>query len=122
MRTRSGVTRREWTIIVPGTLGIALGALLGTLGWFGVSFGLGSDCTDFNEAPNACNGFYRWIGVGFVGQWVLVLVSVFLLVTGRSQPQSRRLMSVAAWVTPAFAVAWYAFYYHGAYHSFKVHA
>lgn len=112
----------RWTFIVPGRLAAALGAVLGTLGWFGVSFGQGTVCTDFNEAPHACDALYNWLKVGFIGQWVLVIVSLVVLVVGRRQPQSRTAASIAAWITVALTVGWYSFYYLGAYHSFKVHA
>ena len=95
--------------------------MLATLGWFGVSFGQGTVCTDFNEAPHACDGLYRWLEVGFIGQSVLILVSVLLLAFGLSRSQSRMPASIAAWVTVALAIGWFGFYYYGGYHSFKVH-
>jgi hypothetical protein len=112
---------RRWTIIVPGAIAAGLGVLLGTLGFFGVSFGQGTVCTDFNEAPHACDALYHWLEVGFIGQWVLVLVSAFVLTYGLRRPQSRTAASVAAWVMVALTIGWYAVYVHGAYHSFKVH-
>jgi hypothetical protein len=112
---------RRWAVIVPGTIGAALGFVLATLGWFGVSFGQGTVCTDFNEAPHACDALYQWLEVGFIGQWVLALVSAFVLAVGLRRPQSRTPASIAAWVTVALAIGWYSFCYHGAYNSFKVH-
>ena len=112
---------RRWTVIVPGATGAALGAVLGTLGFFGVAFGQATVCTDFNEAPHACDGLYRWLEVGIIGQWVLILVSAFLLAFGLRRPQSRTPASIAAWVTVALTIGWYGFYYYGGYHSFKVH-
>jgi hypothetical protein len=113
---------RRWTITVPGAIGAALGFVLGTLGWFAVGFGQATVCTDFNEAPHACDALYHWLDVGFIGQWVLLLVSGFLLAFGVwGRPRSRTPASIAAWVTVALAVGWYGFYYHFAYLSFKVH-
>lgn len=112
---------RRWTVIVPGTIGAALGAVLGTLGWFGVAFGQGTVCTDFNDALHACDGLYRWLEVGFIGQWVLILVSAFVLAVGLRRPPIRMPASIAAWVTVALAIGWFGFCYHGAYNSFKVH-
>lgn len=112
----------RWTIILPGSAGCAVGALLGTLGWFSVSFGQATICTDFNEGPHACDGLNAWLEAGFFGQWVLVLASAILLAVGLRRPQSRRPVSIAAWITSALAIAWFGFCYYGAYHSFKVHA
>jgi hypothetical protein len=96
--------------------------VLGTLGWFGVGFGQGTVCTDFNQAPHACDALYNWLKVGLIGQWVLVLISGLVLAVGRRRPQSRKAASIAAWVVVGLTVGWFSFCYLGAYHSFKVHA
>jgi len=114
-------TRRK-PVIVPAVLAAALGAVLGTLGWFGVGFGQGTVCTDFNEAPHACDALYNWLKVGLIGQWVLVLISGLVLAVGRRRLQSRKAARIAAWVMVALTVGWFSFCYLGAYHSFKVHA
>jgi hypothetical protein len=99
-----------------------LGFVLGTLGWFGVSFGQATVCTDFNEAPHACDALNHWLDLGFIGQWFLLLVSGVLLAYGfRGRPRSRTPASRAAWVAVALAIGWFSFYYHGAYNSFKIH-
>jgi len=113
---------RRSTIVLPGAIAAGLGAVLGTLGWFGVAFGQATVCTDFNEAPHACDALYKWLEAGIIGQWVLVLVSALVLAVGLRRPQSRRPASIAAWIMVALTIGWYAFYYLGAYHSFKVHA
>lgn len=113
--------RRRWTIIAPGTTGVALGVALGSLGWFGVAFGQGTVCTDFNEAPHACHALYRWLEIGFIGQWVLVLASAVLLALGLKRPQKRTRASIAAWATIVMAIGWFSICYHGTYDSFKVH-
>jgi hypothetical protein len=95
--------------------------VLGTLGFFAVGFGQATVCTDFNEALHACDGLYRWLAVGFIGQWVLAFVSAFVLAVGLRRPQRRTPASIAAWVMVALAIGWYSFYFHGAYHAFKVH-
>jgi len=95
--------------------------VLGTFGFFGIAFGQGTVCTDFNEAPHACDALYSWLKVGLIGQWVLVLLSVFLLAFGLRRPNSRTPASIAAWITIALTTGWYCFYFHGAYHSFRVH-
>jgi len=107
--------------MVPGVIGAAFGALLGTLGWFAVSFPQDTVCTDFNEAQHACDALSVWLGVGFIGQWALALVSAFLLARGLRRPQNRPLVSVFAWLTVVIAIAWYSFYYYGASHSFNHH-
>jgi hypothetical protein len=113
--------QRRWTVIVPGVIAATVGAVLGTLGWFGVAFGQGTVCTDFNEAPHACDGLYNWLEAGLVGQWVLILVSALVLAVGLMRPQSRTPASIAAWVTVALAVGWFSFCYHFAHVSFKIH-
>lgn len=112
---------RRWTVIVPGAIGAVLGVGLGTLGFFAVGFGDATACTDFNEALHACDGLYRWLAVGFIGQWVLVALSASVLVVGLRRPQRRAPASVIAWVGIGLAVGWYSFYFHGAYHAFNVH-
>ena len=99
-----------------------IGVVLGTLGFFLASFGQATECTDFNEALHACDGLYRWLAVGFVGQWVLAVVSALALVVGLRRPQRRRSASLTAWVTVGLAIGWYSFYFLGAYHAFKVHS
>jgi hypothetical protein len=98
------------------------GGALGTLGFFFAAFGNGTYCTDFNEAPGACDALNRWLAAGFIGQWVLVVVAAALLTIGLRWPRSRPKVAVSGWVTVAATIGWYAFYFYGAWHSYKVHS
>jgi hypothetical protein len=49
--------------------------LLGTLGWFGVAFGIGSTCTDDFSCGSGscvpCVKAHTWVTAGGIGQWTL---------------------------------------------------
>ena len=68
-------------------LAILASAVLGTLGWFAVGFGVLTDCTneysctDTGCAP--CDTASRWITTGGLTQLALVVVGVLVLVRGR---------------------------------------
>jgi hypothetical protein len=80
-----------------------------------------ANCPTETRANLGCDALYRWLAVGFIGQWVLAFVSAFVLAFGLRRPQRRTPASIAAWVMVALAIGWYSFYFHGAYHAFKVH-
>jgi hypothetical protein len=113
---------QRWTVIVPVIIGTVLGGFLGSLGDFGMAFGMGTVCTDFDEtphAPYACDALYGWLAGGFIGQWALVATGAVLLVVGLKVPRLRLQMAVAAWATVGLSIAWYGLSYYGAYHSYK---
>jgi hypothetical protein len=108
-------------VVVPGVIAVTLGAALGTIGAFGAGFGMGTDCTDFSQAPHACDGLTRWLDAGLIGQWALVLVAAILLTIGYRRPLTRRPLAAATWVAVILTIAWYGFYYYGGYHSYRHH-
>jgi hypothetical protein len=91
------------------------------VGFFYAAFGMGTYCTDFNPAPGACDALNRWLAAGFIGQWVLVIITVAILAIGLWWPRSRRRMAVGSWVSLAAKIGWYAFYFYGGYSSYRVH-
>jgi len=109
----------RWTVIVPGSLALSWAAFWGSIGNFGMAFGMGTVCTDFDEAPHACDALYGWLTAGFIGQWALVAIGTAVLVVGLKAPRFRPKMAVAAWATLALSIGWYGLYYYGAYHSYK---
>lgn len=68
-------------------LAVLVSAVLGTLGWFAVGFGVLTDCTneysctDTGCAP--CDTASRWITAGGLTQLALVVAGVLVLVRGR---------------------------------------
>jgi hypothetical protein len=106
------------TVIVPGAVAGTIGFALGTVGSFSAAFGMGTVCTDFNP-PHACAVLNRWLITGFIGQWVLVIVTAVLLVIGLKRPQSRQRIAIAGWVIVAFTIAWYVVYVYGGWHTYK---
>lgn len=72
------------TGVVLLVLGILTSAVLGTLGWFAVGFGVMTDCTneysctDTGCAP--CDTASRWITAGGLTQLALVVAGVLVLV------------------------------------------
>lgn len=105
-------------ILIPGILGVGLGALLGTLGFFTASFGMGTICTDFNSS---CDALMHWLETGLIGQWMLVLATAVMLTVGLVRPRTRQPLAIAAWIALAVTIAWYCFYFYSGYHSFKNH-
>ena len=110
---------RRWTVILPGAIAGTAAIALGTLGMLGASFGLTSECTDFNEAAHACTALYLWLGAGFIGEWALVLATGGLLAIGLKRPTARRQVAISTWITCALAVAWYATDLYSGFHSYR---
>jgi hypothetical protein len=99
-----------WTVAVSAAVAGLLAVLLGTIGWFGVGFGVGSNCTDkFSCGSGSCAPCavaHGWIIAGGVGQWVLVAVVVALLVLGLRRPRWRRAAALASVALLPLSVAW----------------
>jgi hypothetical protein len=104
----------RWIVALAGTTTLVVAFLLGTLGWFGAAFGIGSNCTDqFSCASDSCapcGAAHAWITAGGVGQWVMFVAAVTILVLGlRRSDQYRRPLTIAACTLVPLAVAWFAF-------------
>ncbi len=101
-----------WTIRLPTTLAVVVAVLLGTVGWFGVAFAIGSDCTDKFSCGSgscaACATAHAWVTAGGIGQWVLAAAAIALLMLGLRQPHWRRVAGPAAWAIAPLACAFLA--------------
>lgn len=86
--------------------------VLGTVGWFGAAFGIGSDCTDeFSCGSGSCAPCARahaWVTTGGIGQWVLAAAAVTILVFVIRHPGRRRAATIAACALIPVAVMWFA--------------
>lgn len=100
--------------VVTGWVGLALG----TIGYWFVGFGIATSCTDAHESVHGCDAMYRWMHVGRIGQWVLLLPVIAVLVVGLAWPASRKVIAVSTWALAALALAWFAFYMYGADNTF----
>jgi len=103
-----------WTVMLPGTVAVAETVALGTVGGWGVGFGVGSTCKDDFSCGSTscarCASFNAWWIAGGIGQWVLVVVALVLLVLGWRRPGSRRVTAIAAWSLIPLAIAWIVFW------------
>jgi hypothetical protein len=102
---------RSW-IVALVTLALAVTFVLGTVGWFGAAFGIGSNCTDeFSCGSGSCAPCARAHGAvttGGIGQWVLAAAAVTILVLGLRHPGWRRAATIAACTLIPVAVMWFA--------------
>ena len=106
-----GAKWRSW-IVALVTLALSVTFVLGTVGWFGAAFGIGSDCTDeFSCGSGSCAPCARahaWVTTGGIGQWVLAAAAVTILVFGIRHPGWRRAAMIAACALIPVAVMWFA--------------
>jgi hypothetical protein len=76
-----------------GLVSVAIGTslLLGTFGWFGVGFGMMTDCTNKYGCTETgcppCATTEHWINAGGIAQWVLAGSGVVVLVRRRRADQ-----------------------------------
>jgi hypothetical protein len=100
-----------WTVVIP-TVGAGLAAaLLGSLGWFVNSFGIGSDCTDKFSCGGPCapcDAQHQWITAGGTGQWLLVVAAGALLSLGLRHASWRRALAAGSSALLPASIAWYA--------------
>jgi hypothetical protein len=107
-------SRRLRTVVLPATIGAALGLVLSTVGFIGVAFGNGTMCTTYYETGHHCDALNGWLEAGLIGQGAILAASVAVLLVGPALPARRRAMAISAWGTVALAVAWYVAYATGA--------
>ena len=114
MNAASGLEPAKWRswIVALVTLALAVTFVLGTVGWFGAAFGIGSNCTDeFSCGSGTCAPCARahvWVTTGGIGQWVLAAAAVTILVLGMRHPGWRRAATIAACALIPVAVMWFA--------------
>ena len=97
----------SWILVVAAALGGLVAVLLGTVGWLGLGFGIGTSCVDGGHEAVQCAAAHHWIIAGGLGQWALVVAACVLVVQGltRSWSSLRALMCFAvlplsvAWIT-----------------------
>jgi hypothetical protein len=77
-------------VVVPAVVAGWMGLALGTMGYWFVGFGIATSCTDVHESVHGCDAMYRWMHVGRIGQWVLVLPVIAMLVVGLAWPAAAR--------------------------------
>ena len=110
--------RRPSAVLVPALISGCVGLGLATTGFSLVGFGIATSCTDEHESLHGCDAMYRWMHVGRIGQWVLVLPVIAVLVVGLAWPASRKVIAVGTWALAALALAWFAFYMYSANNTF----
>jgi hypothetical protein len=114
VNTASGFEAAKWRswIVALVTLALAVTFVLGTVGWFGAAFVIGSDCTDeFSCGSGSCAPCARahaWVTTGGIGQWVLAAAAVAILAFGIRHPGWRRAATIAACALIPVAVMWFA--------------
>jgi hypothetical protein len=106
------------TVIAPALVAGGVGLVLGTAGNSLVGFGIATSCTDEHETVHGCDGMYRWLGAGVIGQWALVITAIILLAVGLGRPASRKAIAISLWAIIPLAVAWFAFYMYSARRAF----
>ena len=111
-----------WTIVLPGTVALAEAVVLGTFGWWGVGFGVGSNCTDDFSCGSTscapCASFNAWWIAGGIGQWALAVAALALLVLGLRRPARRRIAAIVTWPLIPLAIGWILIWTVQAEHSF----
>jgi hypothetical protein len=104
----------RWVLNLVGYVSLAVAFALGTLGWFGAAFGIGSNCTDkFSCGSSSCRPCatsHAWVLAGGIGQWVLLVAIVVILVLSLRRPDWRRAATIAAAAAILLSIAWYAKY------------
>jgi hypothetical protein len=94
---------------LPAVIAFAETVFFGTVGYFGVSFGLGSNCTDTFETGHRCDALQRWLGAGAIGQGLMAITALtVLLVAYRLTARRRRAAAVVAWTLIPLAFGWIA--------------
>jgi hypothetical protein len=97
-------------VTVPAALTGLVAFLLGTIGWLGVGFGVGSNCTDDFSCGSGscapCAAEHGWIITGGIGQWVLAVAAGVLLALGLRRPRWRRAAALASMALLPLSVAW----------------
>lgn len=112
MQTTTGTPRpwREWTVMLPALLAVAVTMLLGTLGWLALGLGIGSNCTNIHSCGSGfcapCRAQASWVIAGGGAQWLLLVAAVVLLIAGLRSPAARRRLAAWAWALTPLAVAW----------------
>jgi hypothetical protein len=95
----------------PAGLAAGLAALLGTVGWFVMSFGLGTTCTNKFSCGGSscapCAAMNRWVIAGGIGQWVLAAVAFVLLVLASRRISWQRNARRTSWFLIPLAVVWF---------------
>src|SRR5262245_29182662 len=78
---RTRLIRTAGIVLLAGS--VVLCGLLGTVGWFGVGFGMMTDCTDDYSCTQTgcppCGTAETWINVGGLLQWGLAAAAVVAL-------------------------------------------
>lgn len=106
------------TVVAPASIAGILGVLLATFGYSLVGFGIATSCTDEHVTGHGCEAMYRWMHMGVIGQWALVISVIPLLVVGLILSRSRRIMGIIIWAISPLAFAWFVFYMYSAQHTF----
>src|SRR5215472_5738940 len=96
--------REPSAVIAPALVAGGMGLALGTMGYRFVGFGIATSCTDVQESVHGCDAMYRWMHMGRIGQWVLVLPVVAVLVVGLAWPPSRKVIAISTWALAGLAL------------------
>lgn len=97
-------------VIAPALVAGGAGLVLGTAGYSLVGFGIATSCTDIHETLHGCDGMYRWMSAGVIGQWALFIAAFILLSAGLARPASRKAIAVSIWAITPLSLAWFGFY------------
>ena len=78
-------------VAVPAGIAVGLAILLGTVGYFGVGFGLATSCTDRFEAGHRCDSLYHWLDAGAIGQIAIAVTAAAVIIVAQETqvPQGR---------------------------------
>lgn len=124
MNAASGVKHANWKpwMIALVTVTLVLTLILGTFGWLGTAFGIGSNCTDrFDCASGSCAPCataHTWVTAGGIGQWALATATVTILALGIRHPRWRQPATITASTLIPASIAWFAISTAIAQHSF----
>jgi hypothetical protein len=94
------------TVVLPAAIACVEAVLFGTIGYFAVSFGFGTVCTDWFETGHHCDTLYHWLNAGAIGQWALAIAAAGILVLGLRRPSRRRAAGLIAWALIPLSLAW----------------